>query len=51
MASRSFTVYLHNDLSGDLDEMRVMAKSRKDAENIAAARTSYEWIIDDIKEE
>lgn len=50
MASRGYTVYLHNDETGDLDEMHVVARNKKDAENIAASRTSYEWIIDSVQE-
>ena len=50
MGSRSYTVYLHNDLTGCLKEMRVMARNPQDAENIVVSRTSYEWIIDDIEQ-
>jgi hypothetical protein len=43
-------VYLHNDETGELMDMRVMAKSMRDAEDIAAGRTNYEWIIDSVEE-
>ncbi len=48
--NRPFTVYLHNDETGELMDMRVMAKSMRDAEDIAAGRTNYEWIIDSVEE-
>lgn len=50
MASRVFTVWLHDDNTGALKVMRVMAKNREDARDTAIARTSPNWIIDDIKE-
>ena len=49
MATRVFTVWLHDDITGELKVMRFMAKNRKDARDIAFARTSCNWVIDDIK--
>lgn len=50
MATRVFTIWLHDDITGELKVMRFMAKDRKDARKIAIARTSCNWVIDDIKE-
>ena len=49
MATRVFTVWLHDDRTGELKVMRFMAANRKDAFDIAIARTGIDWIIDDIK--
>lgn len=48
MGSRGYTVYLHNDVTGELKEMRVLAKSKYDAMEIAIARTSVEWVVDSV---
>lgn len=47
---RLFTVHLHNDLTGALDSMEVMAINKRDAEEIAASRTSWEWVIDSVEQ-
>ena len=50
MATRVFTVWLHDDNTGELKVMRFMAKNREDARDIAIARKSCNWVIDDINE-
>ena len=50
MATRVFTVWLHDDITGDLKVMRLRAENLEDARDIANARKSCNWVIDDIKE-
>lgn len=48
MTCTLFTIHLRNDVTGETQEMDITAASRRDAEEIAASRTSWEWVIDRI---